>query len=336
MGSRKTNTEPMLPMSLARGGLGSDTVPDRVDGAAPDAPTDPGDPPVILDRERAEHAEHAEASKPESVQRVEDILKNMKPARVWSPKPAVHAESQGADFAAYHAVHDAAKKHLTPPPAAPVVVADVTPPASATGDLANNATVVDLGTAIERAQAHERAAMDAGNRAANRASPTVLVREPRARRRRLVVFLVATLAIVSVGLLGVLRVGGGRARPSISSAHATQTPGSVQPPASGSTAVRAAVQAMTPPSASADPAAPNVDTTGLAAASPPIAVRAAPSVRAPAASSRAATPATTTTAESGRSTPPAARPASSAAPTPEVRPPGPPATAPAIDHVRGI
>jgi len=311
MGSRKSDTEPMLRALLAPGALESDTLPDRADDAPHDAPTSSGPPPFQIG------AKEAEAPRDEGV---EDLLKNMKPARVWSPEPALRAASEGADFAAFHAVHEAAKKQLTPANAPPVVVAEITP-APPSGD----ATVLDLGSAIERAQVQERALV--GGAGAERGNATVQ-RSDRtaARRRRLAAFIMTTAAVVGLGLLVVLRFGGAgdRAPAGPASSFAQQAT-----PRTAASSV-----GLPPPdvAAASESAATSKPQPAASPASAPSPVRAPPTTRAPTGPSQPAATPKETANESGHSAP-AVRPAASQAPVPEPRP-----TAPASipDHVRGI
>jgi len=327
MSSPKTNTEPMLfglPTQLRNGG---DTLVDVASPAAtePEAKTAPGVPP-------ADAAAESDALGASAGPEVEDILRHMKPARVWSPKPVVNAESQGAAFVAYHAVHDAAKKHLTPPPHDRVVIA--LPPSTGSEPAAASepGTALDLGTAIARAQERERASGDA-NRAAAQGNTTAVVRpmENEGRRRRFLVFALATLAVIVLGAFGSWAAGWTR-----DSGPETAMPSPI--PRGGATARPPAPAMAAPaPSTATEPtpvtsAAPRpVLEPATAASSAGMSARATPPrAQAPGAAARAASP------DAAHSASPVVRPTPSSTPEPRPLHPIPPTPTTAPDHVRGI
>jgi hypothetical protein len=188
----KTRTEPLLARRIE-----SDTLPDvaevetdpirivsmHVEATSPgldDSTTDPGPPP-----EGAPASESA---------RVDDVLKNMKGARVWSPPAASSAESKGADFAAYHALAAAAKRHETPAVAERVVVDITIPSPPPANDEAAHPPVAELAALIQESRARGAGARDAG---ADAHAVTEVRRPP--RKRALTIFAVTLVVVVTVG-----------------------------------------------------------------------------------------------------------------------------------------
>lgn len=193
---RKTRTQPLLSK---RGE--SDTLPDVADAkTAPiaisltpvtaeeatnpgldDSTTDPG-PPLPEGAPASESA------------RVDDVLKNMKGARVWSPPAASSAESNGADFAAYHALAAAAKRHETPAVAERVVVDITIPSPPPANEAPSHPPGDELAALIQESRARGAGARDAG---ADALAVTEVRRPPRGRA--LTIFAVTLVVVVTVG-----------------------------------------------------------------------------------------------------------------------------------------
>ncbi len=185
---------------------------------AADAPTDPGPPP-------------SGAAAPA----IDDVLRNMRGPQIWSPPAASKAESHGADFAAYHVLAPAAKRHeaapmtqrvmldVTPPPPAPPAAALVADAAEAEAPAttmpmqapiyvqnapiaavqaapaggANRGSATELAAFVQ--EAREELASSPALAAAMADSPTLSHRRDSARQRAFRIFAVALTLILLVG-----------------------------------------------------------------------------------------------------------------------------------------
>lgn len=330
MTSKKSQTDPMFPPPPR---LRDDTLPDGLDATTDPAPavmvetteaapvgagdgrsegaaTDPGVPP-------GQPGDMDGAS-------VDDVLRNMRGPRLWSPPAAAGAESKGADFAAYHAAGAAVpKRHDTPAigervvvdltlPSPPPEVDEPAPPTSAgrPGD--------ELAVLVQEAQRGGGLAREANGDAS---APTVV---RRARGRGGLAVFAATLLIVLV--VGSVALWGGTTR-----AVEVRADVSARPAAASITIATASpATALSPaPMASSEPSAPSATTTQ---ARPPVTVApqgpAAPSLsaaRVPVAATAART-ASAPTAPSSKSAKPSAGTAAPPSPAPAKTAPTSPTT----------
>ena len=196
-----------------------------------------------------------------SNERAREIVQNLKPARVWSPKPALNADSDGAAFAAYHTIHVPARpRHVTEP--RPVVVAEEPTPAGMTAD-----TAVDLGTAVERAQQYE----DDRRR---RQDETLLVGDS-SRPRIWVVALGASAVAITMAFVGSRAFSSGTSpKPQASLTIVTASPSPQAPPSPvlAGPDVTALTESAAPPAGAAAPSPPpsstNIFSAARAAAAP--------------------------------------------------------------------
>ena len=247
---------------------GSDTLPDALDAKTDPvaaASDDPSTTNAATDESSTDPGPPPEMSLASESARVDDVLRNMKGPRVWSPPAATSAESRGADFVAYHAVGEPAKRHDTPATGARVVL-DITvpspPPAAEEGA---NPPADELAALIQESRL-------AGS-SDGRDGATVV----RASRRRpaFAIFAVALLVVLVVGGVALWgpREGGGEARSG--SATAAVTANAPSAPVAATVSARPSAQpSVGTASPSVEAVAPAASSTSEPAVTPPQALTA--------------------------------------------------------------